>query len=112
MPANVRFLLDADASPGLLPRLLQPFPKRHLTTRTMMADRPLWLQIADHTPDQPPARPERPPSREWALEQINPGTQRAPEAAGGVILVSMNIDPSREEEFNDWYNTEHIPHFN
>ena len=45
-----------------------------------------------------------------------------------MILVSMNVDPSREEEnkkspqqaagnmsrerFNDWYNMEHIPHFN
>jgi len=83
-----------------------------LTTRTMIADPPRWLQITDHGPDNPPATPERPPLREWTLEQINPGDQRAPEAAGGVILVSMNVDPSREEEFNDWYNTEHIPHFN
>ena len=26
----VRFMLDADCSPGLLPRLLQPFAKRDL----------------------------------------------------------------------------------
>jgi hypothetical protein len=50
--------------------------------------------------------------RQWALEQINPGDLPSPERAGGVILVSMNVDPSREEEFNDWYNMEHIPHFN
>jgi hypothetical protein len=24
----------------------------------------------------------------------------------------MTPDPEREEEFNDWYNTEHIPFFN
>jgi hypothetical protein len=29
--ASVRFCLAADASPGLLPRLLQPFAKRDLT---------------------------------------------------------------------------------
>jgi hypothetical protein len=29
--ASVRFTLTADASPGLLPRLLQPFAKRDLT---------------------------------------------------------------------------------
>lgn len=29
--ADVRFTLVADASPGLLPRLLQPFAKRDLT---------------------------------------------------------------------------------
>ncbi len=36
----------------------------------------------------------------------------SPRSAGGVILVSMNIDPAHEDEFNDWYNMEHIPHFN
>ena len=46
------------------------------------------------------------------MEQIEPGTLNAPENAGGVILVSMTPDPEREEEFNDWYNTEHIPFFN
>jgi len=39
MPANVRFLLDADASPGLLPRLLQPFAKRDLTPDRMWSHR-------------------------------------------------------------------------
>lgn len=31
----VRFLIDADADPGLLPRLLQPFAKRDLTPDRM-----------------------------------------------------------------------------
>jgi hypothetical protein len=83
-----------------------------LSTRTMLADPPRWLAIADHLPDQPPPPPERPPLREWAMQQINPGDFASPDIAGGVILVSMNIEPSREAEFNDWYNTEHIPHFN
>jgi hypothetical protein len=77
-----------------------------LTTRTMITDPPRWLLIADQAPS------ERPALRQWALEQINPGDLASPENAGGVILVSMNVDPAREEEFNDWYNMEHIPHFN
>ncbi len=83
-----------------------------LTTRTVIADPPRWLEIADHAPDQPPPAPERPPLLSWAAEQINPGSEPSPEAAGGVILVSMNPTPEREDEFNDWYNMEHIPHFN
>jgi len=31
MFVHVRFLLDADAAPGLLPRLMQPFARRDLT---------------------------------------------------------------------------------
>jgi hypothetical protein len=80
-----------------------------LTTRTMIGDPPRWLLIADHTAEQ---KPERPPLRHWDARQINPGALASPENAGGVILVSMNIDPAHEEEYNDWYNLEHIPHFN
>jgi hypothetical protein len=83
-----------------------------LTTRTMIADPPRWLVIADLGPDQAPPPVERPPLRQWDLEQINPGDLVSPDNAGGVILVSMNVEPDREEEFNDWYNMEHIPHFN
>jgi hypothetical protein len=35
----VRFLLDADAEPGLLPRLLQPFARRDLTPDWMWSHR-------------------------------------------------------------------------
>lgn len=35
----VRFLLSADAEPGLLPRLLQPFAKRDLIPERMQARR-------------------------------------------------------------------------
>ena len=83
-----------------------------LTARTMIADPPRWLMIAEHGPGHVPPPPERSPLRRWELEQINPGSLPCPEIAGGVILVSMNVDPAREDEFNDWYNLEHIPHFN
>jgi hypothetical protein len=83
-----------------------------LASRTMIVDPPRWLQIIDHAPEASPPEPERPPLRHWMLQQINPGPLPSPGNAGGVILVSMNPDPDREEEFNDWYNTEHIPHFN
>src|SRR6185312_15003722 len=36
---RVRFLLDADASPGLLPRMLQPFAKRDLVPDRMWSHR-------------------------------------------------------------------------
>jgi hypothetical protein len=35
----VRFLIDADADPGLLPRLLQPFARRDLTPDRMWSHR-------------------------------------------------------------------------
>ncbi len=36
---SVRFLLDADPSPGLLPRLLQPYAKRDLVPDRMWSHR-------------------------------------------------------------------------
>jgi hypothetical protein len=39
MSANVRFLLDAECSPGLLPRMLQPFAKRDLIPDRMWSHR-------------------------------------------------------------------------
>ena len=39
MFVSVRFLVDADASPGLLPRVLQPFAKRDLTPDRMWSHR-------------------------------------------------------------------------
>lgn len=39
----VRFLIDADSSPGLLPRLLQPYAKRDL-----IPDR-MWSHRSDET---------------------------------------------------------------
>jgi len=42
-------------------------------------------------------------------EQIKPGDVIAPPGAGALLMASMNVDPSAEPEFNDWYNTEHLP---
>ena len=39
----VRFMLDADATPGLLPRLLQPYVKRDLVPDRM------WSHLAGET---------------------------------------------------------------
>lgn len=38
-PVTVRFHLDADPSPGLLPRLMQPFARRHLVPDTVQVRR-------------------------------------------------------------------------
>jgi hypothetical protein len=42
-------------------------------------------------------------------EQITPGDRVAPNGAGGLLLVAMNVAPEHDAEFNEWYNTEHIP---
>lgn len=42
-------------------------------------------------------------------EQILPGDQLPPPDAGGFLLNAMNVEPAAEAEFNDWYNTEHVP---
>ena len=42
-------------------------------------------------------------------EQIVPGDRVAPNNAGGLLVAAMNIDPAAEHEFNEWYNTEHLP---
>lgn len=42
-------------------------------------------------------------------EQIRPGDGAAPAGAGGILLNAMNVAPEHEAEFNEWYNTEHIP---
>ncbi len=42
-------------------------------------------------------------------EQLEPGDVVAPFGAGALLMASMNVDPSAEAEFNEWYNTEHLP---
>jgi len=42
-------------------------------------------------------------------DQVVPGDLAAPEGAEGLLAVSMNVAPEAEAEFNEWYNTEHIP---
>lgn len=50
-----------------------------------------------------------PPAHEWVLEQIRPGGNPSPDAAGGLCISAMEVDPAIEEEFNEWYNEEHMP---
>lgn len=50
-----------------------------------------------------------PPAHEWVLEQIRPGDRRSPQEAGGLCISSMEVDPAIEDEFNEWYDEEHMP---
>lgn len=50
-----------------------------------------------------------PPAHEWVLEQIRPGDRRSPHEAGGLCLSAMEVDPAIDDEFNEWYNEEHMP---
>ena len=42
-------------------------------------------------------------------DQILPGGELPPGDAGALLLNAMDIAPEVEADFNDWYNTEHIP---
>jgi hypothetical protein len=42
-------------------------------------------------------------------EQVRPGDATAPEGAAALLLIAMNPAPEAEGEFNEWYNTEHLP---
>ena len=117
MPAPLRMSLSVldrapppQAPPGLLVWQIWQGGATALTTRTMTADPPRWLRIAEYEAGSVPPRPEG-TILHWDLEQLLPGRDISPDSAGGVILVSMDVDTAQEEEFNDWYNTEHIPHF-
>jgi hypothetical protein len=41
--------------------------------------------------------------------QLTPGEETAPEGAGGLLLNAMNVAAEAEEEFNAWYDEEHLP---
>ena len=41
--------------------------------------------------------------------QITPGDAVAPEGAGALLLNAMNITPEAEDDFNAWYDEEHLP---
>lgn len=41
--------------------------------------------------------------------QINPGDVDAPTGAGGLLLNAMNVAPEGEDDFNAWYDEEHLP---
>jgi hypothetical protein len=42
-------------------------------------------------------------------EQLFPGDRTAPTGAAALMLIGMNVAPEHEPEFNEWYNSEHIP---
>src|SRR4029077_378686 len=42
-------------------------------------------------------------------EEILTGGGIAPKAAPALLLIAMSVAPEHEHEFNEWYNTEHIP---
>jgi hypothetical protein len=50
-----------------------------------------------------------PPAHEWLLEQIRPGGRPSPDEAGGLCISAMEVDPAIEDEFNEWYDEEHMP---
>lgn len=41
--------------------------------------------------------------------QVLPGDGVAADDAHALLIASMNIAPAIEAEFNEWYNTEHLP---
>ncbi|MBA15666.1 MAG: hypothetical protein CMN73_04840 [Sphingomonas sp.] len=45
----------------------------------------------------------------WSGAQLGEGGISAPQGAGALLLNCMNIDAAHEDEFNDWYDTEHLP---
>ncbi len=95
------------------PRMLQVWRggATDLSTRAITEHPARWLVLSDYDSDPSGiiAEEAKAPLLAWDLEQILPGRQVSPSGAGGVILVSMDVDPAHEDEFNDWYNTEHIP---
>jgi hypothetical protein len=42
-------------------------------------------------------------------EQLTPGNLAAPPNAGGLLLNAMNVAPEVEDDFNAWYDEEHLP---
>ncbi|HUC11644.1 MAG TPA: hypothetical protein VL985_14635 [Stellaceae bacterium] len=42
-------------------------------------------------------------------EQVLPGDRNAPSNAAALMLIGMNIAAEHENEFNEWYNSEHLP---
>jgi hypothetical protein len=41
--------------------------------------------------------------------QITPGDAAAPAGARGMLLNAMNVAPEAEDDFNAWYDEEHLP---
>ena len=41
--------------------------------------------------------------------RMTPGDEAAPANAGGLLVNAMNVAAEAEDDFNAWYNEEHIP---
>ena len=41
--------------------------------------------------------------------QIVPGDVTAPAEANALLAVAIDVEPAIEPEFNEWYNSEHLP---
>ncbi len=76
-------------------------------TRGMQAGAAFWITLDEGQADIVPSAPGA-PILTWDLVQLVPGDRPSPDA-GGLVLTSMDVDPAVEEEFNEWYTTEHIP---
>ena len=78
-------------------------------SRRMIGEPRRWLRLVEHAGRDAPVDVPAGTVLAWRLEQIVPGQEPSPAGAGGLVLVSMDVDPAIEDEFNDWYTTEHIP---
>jgi hypothetical protein len=47
--------------------------------------------------------------RRWACEQVVPGNRLPDERATAVFLACGDVPAAHEEEFNRWYDIEHLP---
>ena len=47
--------------------------------------------------------------RRWACEQVVPGNQSPDESARALFLACGDVPAAHEEEFNRWYDIEHLP---
>ena len=47
--------------------------------------------------------------RRWACEQITPGNHSPDQRAGALFLACGDVPAAHEEEFNRWYDIEHLP---
>lgn len=41
--------------------------------------------------------------------QLTPGDAPPPSGAGGLLVNAMNVTPEGEDDFNAWYDEEHLP---
>ncbi|MDG4834324.1 hypothetical protein O7627_34215 [Solwaraspora sp. WMMD1047] len=52
---------------------------------------------------------QRRPSLRYQCRQLSPGESLAPAGPEYLYLARMNVAPEVEDEFNNWYDEEHLP---